>query len=320
MTNSQAALGSGFDARSTTDGVLTGIDLEGQFAIVTGGHSGLGLQTTRALIDAGADVLVAARDIAAANRVLGEHDRMRVEQLDLADQDSIKIFAGTVRSSDRPVDILINSAGVMACPETRVGPGWEAQFGVNHLGHFALVNRLWPQLRRGSARVVSVSSSGHHASAMRWHDVQFDTGYDRFLAYGQSKTANALFAVHLDSLGRRDGVSAFSLHPGMILTNLVRHLPRAEMQDNGWIDENGTVIDPRFKTVEQGAATQVWAATSPMLTDQGGVYCEDCDIAAPAPASGEQVGVKPWASDVQEARRLWALSAELTGIDAFGSS
>jgi NAD(P)-dependent dehydrogenase (short-subunit alcohol dehydrogenase family) len=205
----------------------------------------------------------------------------------------------------------------MACPETRVGPGWEAQFAVNHLGHFALVNRLWPVLQMGGARVVSVSSGGHHDAGIRWDDIQFTNGYDKWLAYGQSKTANALFALHLDALGRDAGVRAFSVHPGKILTDLVRHLTISEMAGNGWVDEHGNLIDPTFKTPEQGAATQVWAATSPQLVGMGGVYCEDCEVAGPAPATGEMVGVRAWAADPEQAARLWALSAELTGVDAF---
>lgn len=204
----------------------------------------------------------------------------------------------------------------MACPETRVGPGWEAQFATNHLGHFALTNLLWPLLE-GGARVVSVSSAGHHASPIRWDDVQFTHGYDKWLAYGQSKTANALFALHLDRIGRAYGIRAFSLHPGKIFTPLQRHLTKTEMTAEGWLDENGEPADPTFKTPAQGAATQVWAATSPMVDGLSGLYCEDCDIAVRAEVASEPfVGVKAWASDGGEAERLWTLSAGLTGVDA----
>jgi NAD(P)-dependent dehydrogenase (short-subunit alcohol dehydrogenase family) len=203
----------------------------------------------------------------------------------------------------------------MACPETRIGPGWEAQFATNHLGHFALVNRLWPAVRPG-ARIVSVSSRGHHFSDIRWDDLHFTDGtYDKWEAYGQAKTANVLFAVQLDTLARERGVRAFTLHPGGIMTPLQRHLSREEMVERGWIDENGEFL-MAFKTPEQGAATQVWAATSPQLDGLGGLYCEDCDIAELTDADADS-GVRSYALDPAQAARLWALSAELTGVDAF---
>ncbi len=208
----------------------------------------------------------------------------------------------------------------MACPETRVGPGWEAQFATNHLGHYALVNRLWPAIdKTGGARVISVSSSGHRNSGIRWDDVMWEHGYHKWKAYGQAKTANALFAVHLDALGKEAGVRAFSLHPGGILTPLQRHIPKEEMVKLGWIDEDGNPLNPSFKTPEQGAATTVWAATSPQLEGMGGVFCEDCDIAEKAAEDGTaRFGVRAWATDPEQAARLWALSADLTGVDAFG--
>lgn len=315
----QHKIGSGFGACSTAEEVVRGMDLSGKLAIVTGGHSGLGLETTRALAGAGVCVVVAARQLAAAREAVGHIDGVEVAELDLSDLESVREFVARFVASGRPIDFVINNAGIMACPETRVGPGWEAQFATNHLGHYALVNRLWPAIAGGGgARVIAVSSAGHHLSGIRWEDVQFEHGYDKWQAYGQSKTANALFAVHLDVLGRNAGVRAFSLHPGKILTPLQRHLPKKEMVAAGWIDENGSPADPTFKTPQQGAATQVWAATSPQLGGMGGVYCEDCDIAEPA--SGEIaafVGVRDYAADSEQAARLWALSAELTGIDAF---
>ncbi|MGI5439518.1 SDR family NAD(P)-dependent oxidoreductase [Streptomyces shenzhenensis] len=317
-TTAQHKIGSGFGAGSTTDEVLAGIDLTGRLAIVTGGYSGLGLETTRALTRAGARVVVPARRPAVAHEALTGLDDVEVDELDLGDLESVRGFAERFLASGRAVDFVIDSAAIMACPETRVGPGWEAQFATNHLGHFALVNRLWPALEPGGARVVSVSSRGHHASGIRWDDVQWQHGYDKWEAYGQAKTANALFARHLDRLGQGAGVRAFSLHPGGILTPLQRHLPRAEMVERGWIDEQGNPLNPEgFKTPEQGAATQLWAATSPRLDGMGGVYLEDCDIAEPAPADGERVGVKDWASDPEQAARLWTLSADLTGVNAF---
>ncbi|MFF8407116.1 SDR family NAD(P)-dependent oxidoreductase [Streptomyces sp. NPDC014846] len=320
MSTAQHKIGSGFGATSTADDVLRGVDLTGKLALVTGGYSGIGLETTRALVKAGARVVVPARRPATAEQALAGLSGVELDELDLGDLDSVRGFAERFLGSGRTLDIVIDSAGIMACPETRVGPGWEAQFATNHLGHFALVNRLWPAIAPGGARVVSVSSRGHHFSGIRWDDVHWRRGYDKWEAYGQAKTANALFAVHLDRLGRDSGVRAFSLHPGGIITPLQRHLPKAEMVERGWIDEDGNPLDPEgFKTPPQGAATQVWAATSPQLNGLGGVYLEDCDIAEPATEGEERTGVKAWATDPEQAARLWALSAELTGVDAFAA-
>ncbi|MEU9187000.1 SDR family NAD(P)-dependent oxidoreductase [Streptomyces sp. NPDC048484] len=315
----QHKIGSGFGRRSSADDVLAGVDLTGKLAVITGGYSGLGLETTRALAKAGARVVVPARRRAVAGEAVAGIDGVEVDELDLGDLDSVRAFADRFLASGRTIDILIDSAAIMACPETRVGPGWEAQFATNHLGHFALVNRLWPAIAPGGARVVSVSSTGHHNSDIRWDDPHWNSGeYDKWAAYGQAKTANVLFAVQLDAFGKDHGVQAFSLHPGGILTPLQRHLAKEEMVERGWIDENGALLDPEaFKTPEQGAATQVWAATSPQLSGIGGVYCEDCDIAEITPADSERAGVRGYAVDPASAARLWALSAELTGVDAF---
>jgi NAD(P)-dependent dehydrogenase (short-subunit alcohol dehydrogenase family) len=320
MSTAQHKIGSGFGATSTADDVLAGIDLQGKLAVVTGGYSGIGLETTRALTKAGAHVVVPARRRSTAEEALAGLDGVEVDELDLGDLESVRAFAERFLASGRTIDIMIDSAGIMACPETRVGPGWEAQFATNHLGHFALVNRLWPAIEPGGARIVSVSSRGHHNLGMRWDDVMWTTGYDKWQAYGQAKTANVLFAVHLDRLGRDAGVRAFSLHPGGILTPLQRHLAKEEMIERGWIDEAGNPLNPAgFKTPQQGAATQVWAATSPQLDGLGGVYLEDCDIAEPAVDGDQTSGVKSWATDPEQAARLWELSARLTGVDAFSA-
>ncbi|MEU6348537.1 SDR family NAD(P)-dependent oxidoreductase [Streptomyces sp. NPDC047072] len=318
MNTAQHKIGSGFGARSTADDVLAGVDLSGRLAIVTGGYSGLGLETTRALTKAGARVVVPARRPDAAREALAGLERVEVDDLDLGDLESVRGFAERFLASGRTIDFMIDNAGIMACPETRVGPGWETQFATNHLGHFALVNRLWPAIEPGGARVVSVSSRGHHNSGVRWDDIHWRQGYDKWQAYGQAKTANVLFAVHLDRLGRDRGIRAFALHPGGILTPLQRHLAKEEMVERGWIDEQGELLHPEiFKTPEQGAATQVWAAASPQLDGMGGVYLEDCDIAEPAVEGDESGGVKDWAIDPEQAARLWTLSAELTGVNAF---
>lgn len=322
-TTPQHKIGSGFGADSTAEEVLRGVDLGGRLAVVTGGYSGLGLETTRALARAGARVVVPARRPAAAEEAVagieGAAGKVEVDELDLGDLDSVRAFADRFLDSGRGIDMMIDNAGIMACPETRVGPGWEAQFATNHLGHFALVNRLWPAIEPGGARVISVSSSAHSRSPIRWDDLWFEGDYDKWEAYGQAKTANALFAVHLDALGGNSGVRAFSVHPGGILTPLQRHLPKEEMVAFGWIDEEGNLLNRSFKTPEQGAATQVWAATSPRLEGAGGVYCEDCDVAGPADEADFKGGVRAYATDPEQAARLWALSAELTGVDAFGT-
>lgn len=295
-----------FTAASTAAEVLTGIDLTGRTALVTGGYSGLGLEITRALTSAGAHVLVPARRPETASRDLPDTE---IHALDLADQASIHSFAAGFLATGRALDLIIANAGIMAVPETRVGPGWEAHFAVNHLGHFTLVNLLRPALS-ATARVVSVSSSGHFLSDVRWHDPHWRTGYDRWQAYAASKTANALFALHLDALG----VRAFAVHPGSILTPLQRHVPHEEQLALGWFGPDGSPA-PGFKTPAQGAATAVWAATAPELAEHGGAYCQDCALATPAETEDMLIGgVKPWAADPAAAARLWALSGELTGV------
>ena len=318
MTTPQQPIGSGFGAHTTADEVLAGVDLTGRTALVTGGYSGIGIETTRALAGAGAHVVVPARRAGAAREQLSGIDRTEVAELDLGDLDSVAAFAEGFLATGRALDIVVDSAGIMACPETRVGPGWEAQFATNHLGHFALVNRLWPAIAPGGARIVSVSSGGHLRSGIRWDDIDFEHGYDKWDAYGQAKTANALFALHLDALGASSDVRAFSLHPGGILTPLQRHVPQEEQIAMGWLNPDGTPVEPSpFKSAQAGASTQVWAAASPQLDGMGGVYLEDCEIAEPYVEGGPRRGVASWASDPEQAARLWALSAERTGVNAF---
>ena len=318
----QHPIGSGFGARSTAMEVIAGIDLSGQQAIVTGGYSGLGIEVVKALDSAGAAVLVPARRPGVARAAFdaaGLTD-VEVDTLDLADLESVHDFAARFLESGRALNLLINNAAIMAAPLTRVGEGWEAQFATNHLGHYVLTNLLWPALTAGArSRVIVLSSSGHKLSPVRFDDLNFERGYDKWQAYGQAKSADSLFAVELDALGRDQGVRAFAVHPGGILTPLQRHLPLEEQRAMGWIDENG-VPDPRFKTPEQGAATTVWAATSPQLDGMGGVYLEDVDIASPTvpdSPTARIAGVNAHAIDRTDAARLWAVSAQLTGVDAF---
>ena len=319
MASPQRPIDSGFGAHSTATEVLSGIDLSGRLAIVTGGYSGIGIETTRALAAAGAQVIVPARRRDVAEEALRGLDGVEVGDLDLADLDTVHAFAARILDSGRSVDMLINNAAIMAAPETRVGPGWEAQFATNHLGHFALTNLLWPALAAGSgARVIALSSIGHRRSRIRFDDLMFETGYEKWRAYGQAKTANVLFAVQLDELAQDAGVRAFAVHPGGILTPLQRHLSREEMIASGWIDEQGNQL-LEFKTPAQGAATATWAATAPALEGMGGVYCEDCDVAEPADGPEAGRGVQPYAIDRDEAGRLWTVSAELTGVNAFAS-
>ena len=310
--------------RSTPSEVIAGADLSGKLAVVTGGYSGLGLETTKGLAEAGADVIVPARRPDHARGVLaGLGDTagtITVDEMDLGDVASAGGFGRRITDGDRSVDILINNAAIMACPETRVGDGWEAQFATNHLGHYVMTNKMWPALAAdGGARVVALSSTGHKLSDIRYDDIHFTSDYDKWIAYGQAKTANSLFAVHLDALGAEHGVRAFAVHPGGIMTELQRHLPKEEMIAMGWMDEAGN-INELFKTPEQGASTSIFAATSPQLDGMGGVYCEDADIANledPDNAMGRFFGVKPYAIDAANAAKLWDVSAAATGVNAF---
>jgi NAD(P)-dependent dehydrogenase (short-subunit alcohol dehydrogenase family) len=313
----QTPLGTGFGPRTEPAEVLAGTDLRGRNAIVTGGYSGIGLETVRALAGAGVAVTVPARSPEKARVALGGIEGVRLETMDLGDLASVRAFAERYGEDHDRLDLLINNAGIMACPETRVGPGWEAQFGVNHLGHFALAKALLPRLEAAEApRVVALSSIGHRLSDVRWDDPHFEREpYDKWLAYGQAKTANALFAVGLDARLRPASGRAFSVHPGGIFTPLQRHLATEEMAALGWVDEHGepsAAARAAFKTPTQGASTTLWAATAPALADHGGEYCEDCDVAALAEAGDRApAGVRPWAVDPDSAERLWALSEAL---------
>jgi NAD(P)-dependent dehydrogenase (short-subunit alcohol dehydrogenase family) len=326
MTTSQSPLHSGYGPGTIAREVVAGVDLNGRTAIVTGGYSGIGLETTRALRDAGARVVVPARDRTKAEANLAGID-VEIAALDLADPTSIDAFAQAFVATGQALHMLVLSAGVMACPLERDARGYERQFATNHLGHFQLAVRLWPALRRaGTARVMALSSLGHRYSPIDFDDPHFvHRPYDKWIAYGQSKTANALFAVGLDRRGADCGVRAFSVHPGRILTDLARHMSPEELRRAGALDEHGqpmTDLEHGYKTPEQGAATSVWAAVSPQLDGLGGVYCEDCDIArlvasdeavAPGSASAD-VGVRSWAVDPGMADRLWILSEAQTGI------
>jgi NAD(P)-dependent dehydrogenase (short-subunit alcohol dehydrogenase family) len=315
ISEQQKPVNSGFGAKSEPAEVMAGVNLSGKIAVVTGGYSGIGLETVRALNACGARVLVPARRVEVAREALkGIVDDGDVIALDLADIQSVRACVASITSIVNSIDILINNAGVMACPETRVGDGWELQFAANHLGHFVLTLGLLPALKMsGNARVVVLSSTAHKISAIRWNDLHFASEYDKWQAYGQSKTADSLFAIALDERMKDSGIRAFSVHPGGIMTPLQRHLDLEEMIALGWLDKDGqpsAMAASMFKTPSQGATTTLWAATSPQLDNMGGVYCENCDVAALQQDGPEAryVGVAPWAVDTEQAERLWTLS------------
>ncbi|VWX50582.1 SDR family NAD(P)-dependent oxidoreductase [Novosphingobium sp. 9U] len=309
-----------FGPQSTAAEVIDGIDLRGKFAIVTGGAAGLGLETVRALAGAGAHVTIAARNLPAAkqaadslNREIGE-DRIDAGRIDLGDLASVRAFAA--EWGDKPLHILVNNAGIMACPLERTVDGFEMQLGTNHLGHFLLTNLLLPALIAAyGARVVSLTSVGHKRGAIDLEDPNFEERpYEPFLAYGQSKTANALFAVELDRRYRDAGIRAFAVMPGFIETDLARHMTPEYREKMGLNNNERTPF--QFKSIPAGAATSVWAASAPELDDQGGLYLEDCAVAKPhSEEKRPGKGVMPHALDASDAQRLWTVSAEMVGLD-----
>lgn len=294
-----------FGAESTAAEVIRGVDLTGRRAVVTGGSSGIGVETARALAGAGAEVTLAVRDTAAGLRVAEElGGDVRVARLDLADQASVAAF---VAGWDGPLHLLVNNAGVMATPETRTPEGWELQFATNHLGHFALTTGLHRHLAAEGARVVQVSSSAHHRSGVVFEDIHFERRpYEPWSAYGQSKTANILFAIEATKRWAADGITANSLMPGGIRTNLQRHVSE-EVLDR--LRAEAGAVDLKWKTPEQGAATSVLLATSPLLEGVGGRYFEDCNEALPGVVDLRH-GIAPHALDEDAATRLWAVTEE----------
>jgi NAD(P)-dependent dehydrogenase (short-subunit alcohol dehydrogenase family) len=298
---------------TTTDDVMDGVDLTGTIAVVTGASAGIGVETARALAAAGARVVLAARNAerteAAAEsvreRVLGA--ALEIGALDLTSLDSVRAFAAWYLERHDELQLLVNNAGVMYTPFERTAEGFEMQFGTNHLGHFLLTCLLVPALLAGApSRVVNLSSGGHFGSDIVWDDPNFEQReYDKFGAYGQSKTANILFSVELEHrLGDR-GVHAYAVHPGMIATELGRYMTRDDMtalQERAKRGPSGGM--PTRKSIEQGAATTVFAATAAGLDDQGGTYLADCQVT-------DQHA--PWARDRESAARLWTLSEKLIG-------
>ena len=314
----QRPIGSGFGRNSEPQDVLAGIDLSGKVAIVTGGYSGIGVETVRALAGVGAEIVVPARDHARAVAGLADvAGNVTIASMDLADIASVRHFAEQFADAHDRLDILINNAGVMACPPMQTAQGWEMQFGTNHMGHFALARALMPMLETTpGARVIALSSTAHKLCDIRWDDPNWEEGeYNKWRAYGQSKTANALFAVGLNHRLAPSGGTANAVHPGGIVTPLQRHLQTEEMIAMGWLGPDGQVAESAkamFKTPTQGCTTSLWAATSPMLDGKGGLYCEDCDIAEPSTTESERFAkVDPYAIDPDSAERLWNLSEKL---------
>jgi NAD(P)-dependent dehydrogenase (short-subunit alcohol dehydrogenase family) len=313
----QAPINSPFGLRSTAAEVIQGVDLSGKTVLVTGGYSGLGLETVRAIAGAGAKVFVAARrPDAAAGDLEGVGGDITILQMDLSDPASIDAFAADLATRTEKLDLLINNAAIMACPLARDARGYESQFATNHLGHFQMTGRIWPLLKAaGNARVVSLSSIGHARSEVHLDDVHFERReYEKWSAYGQAKSANSLFAIHLDAIGQAHGIRAFAVHPGGIKTPLQRYLTMEEQIAMGWYDKDGNV-NPLFKSTEEGAATSVWCAVSPLLEGEGGVYCEDCNIAAVwQEGMSPYSGVRQHAIDRETAAALWSASEAMTGV------
>ena len=321
ISKHQTPTKSGFHSKTNADEITNGIDLNEKIAIVTGGYSGIGLETTRELVATGAKVIIPAkRTEVAVQNLEGIVSKENIVEMDLGNLNSVKKFTEDFKESFGKLDLLINNAGIMACPETRIGNGWESQFAVNHIGHFLLTKELMDTMAENdSARFISLSSSAHSLTGILWDDIHFQNNpYDKWMAYGQSKTASSLIAIEFHRRMLDKGVSGFSVHPGGILTPLQRHLQKEEMVALGWMDENGSPSEMAknfFKTTSQGASTTLWCATSSSLNGIGGVFCEDCDIAKRKNEVDESLqryfGVADWAVDTEEASKLWDMTEKM---------
>ena len=317
ISNDQKNLNSGFGAKSEPSEILDGINLSGKTAIVTGGYSGIGIETTRALSEAGANVIIPARRPEEAMVALdGIIPKDHIFEMDLSDLDSIKRFTDLVKSN-LSLSILINNAGIMACAESKTSNGWDLQFAVNHIGHFVLTHELIDSMDQSSgARIINLSSTAHKFSGICWDDIHFSNSYDKWVSYGQSKTATSLFSIELDRRLKDKNIRSFAVHPGGIFTPLQRHLQQEEMVAMGWLNEDGSLSElakAGFKSSTQGASTSLWAATSSQLDNKGGLYCENCDVANLAGGSPEEryFGVRDWAVDSDEAKKLWHSTEKL---------
>lgn len=334
----QKPVDSPFNHLTRASEVTRGLDLSGEIVVITGGHSGTGLEAVKALSKAGATIIALARNVERARANLKGIPRTEVEYVDLLEPDSIKAFADKFVASGRPIHILINSAGIMGTPLERDKRGFERQFATNVLGHYELTVRLHPALRRADgARIVNLASRGHRAGAVNFDDINFEhTEYSGMRAYAQTKTALILLTVKMDALWKDDGIRAFAVHPGPVPTtdlfaagrvghNSAFRVWLARLSAGAaralWVTEVlNTLRSPRnigdlYKTVQQGGATTVWAAVGGQLDGLGGVYCEDCNVAAIVPdGSSAPFGVRPWALDKDAAEQLWTLCGEMTEV------
>jgi NAD(P)-dependent dehydrogenase (short-subunit alcohol dehydrogenase family) len=309
-----------FGHSTTTDEVLEGIDLTGQVALVTGGSGGLGAETARALASKGAAVTLTARDVpkgeavAEAIRAATPGAVVEVASLELGDPSSIHAFAEAWLPRHPKLNLLVNNAGIMACPLGRDARGFELQFATNHLGHFQLTGELLSALRAGTpARIVNLSSAGHRFGPVVFDDIHCERrAYDKWEAYGQAKTANVLFSVELDKRYGPEGIHAYGVHPGGIMTELGRHLEESDIAELMKRSPGGKPIE--WKTVESGSATSVWACTAPSLEGRGGLYLEDCSEGVPRESEDQAGGVAAWALDPQAATQLWAESERMLGF------
>jgi len=308
-----------FGSESTTDEVLEGIALAGQWVLITGASAGLGQETARAVVAHGANVVLGVRDLDKGERAIadvraaaaGTGAEVELRAVDLASLASVRAFTDAVVAEHDRLDVIIANAGVMATPELNTADGFELQFGTNHLGHFVLVNRLRPLLGGAPARIVNLSSAGHRFSDVVLDDVNFEKSpYDPWLAYGRSKSANILFAVELDRRGREAGQRACAVHPGTIITELGRHLTAETFAT---LDAARAAREPIWKSIPAGAATSVWAGFVADADAIGGRYCEDCHVAQVTGDTASPDCVYAYALDPDTARALWARSEELVG-------
>ncbi|HTI00782.1 MAG TPA: SDR family NAD(P)-dependent oxidoreductase [Acidisoma sp.] len=306
-----------FGATSTTDDVLSGIDLTGKRILVTGVSAGLGVETARALAAHGAAVIGTVRDVEKGQHATAGIPGITLLQMDLASLASVRAAADKLVAEGKPLDLIIANAGVMACPKSFTADGFEMQFGTNHLGHFVFVNSIASLLQAGG-RLVNLASSGHRFSDVNLDDPNFEqTEYTPFGAYGRSKTANILFAVEFDRRHKARGVRAVAVHPGGIQTELGRHLGDdvlaglvAQLNENN----RAAGLPPfQWKTIPQGAATSVWAGVRASADEVGGLYCEDCHVAEPENNDQAMRGVRAYALDPDNARALWAKSEAMVG-------
>jgi NAD(P)-dependent dehydrogenase (short-subunit alcohol dehydrogenase family) len=322
ISSQQTPIDTGIGRKPEAAEVMAGVDLSGKTALVTGGYSGIGIETVRALTNAGATVLVPSRDVDRAVKTLeGIIPADQIGFMDLSDLPTVERYGEDLSRAYPAIDLAIFNAGVMACPLDRTKQGLEWQLGVNHVGHFLLMRTIKKALRAANgARLITLSSIAHRMGAVDFSDMNYDQRpYDKWQAYGQAKSAQSLMAVELDRREKDSGIRSFAVHPGGIFTPLQRHLGNAEMAEFGWTDTDGNpsaVAEKLFKSTSQGCATSLWAATAVSLKDMGGVYCEDCNISRVVPDdSNDFTGVRQWAIASEIAEPLWDETEKmLTGL------